>query len=184
MLFEFMTESKAFRNEEDGQKFTTKELGEICFAMMLSLHLLYYSGFGSEVTSYASNTCRYPKFDRVYLSGTDLGNNIALLRNAKELLDQRNVDVPINFLKQYLHSFKSNKMLPQLKRAFFYQLQAKLKITDGTLLSLAKDILEPVGLNDAENLAYGSKLYSQLRRYEYKCDVLALLQKLLDGKEK
>ena len=181
-LFSFITESKAFRNEEDGQKFSTKELGEICFAMLVSLHLLHESGFGSEVNSYAANTCKYPKFDRVYLSGTDLGNNIALLRNAKELLNQRNVDVPINFVKQYLHNFKSNNMVPQLKKAFFGQLQARLKITDGSLISVSNSIIEDAGLlNDSERLVLGEKLYQILRRYEYKCDVLALLQKLLDG---
>lgn len=182
-LFGFLTESKAFRNEQDGQKFTTKELGEICFAMMLSLHLLGQTDLKEDVKSYCSTTLRYPKFDRVYLSGSDLGNVIALLRNAKELLDQRNVDVPVLDLKQYLHNFRTDKMLPKLKRSFFYRLQAKLKINDGQLLSLARDIADPDGLNTTEINVLGSKLYAQLRRFEYKCDILALLQKLMDGIE-
>ncbi len=174
-LFTFMTESKAFRNEEMVEKYSTKELGEILFAMLLSIHLL---ATHEETKRYCIKTLKFPKFDHIFLSSTDLANVITTLRNAKELLGQPNIDIPVNELKRYLRSLVLGNNSPAFVRALFFRMQQRLRIKDGQLLSLRRQLIDGEGHGD--DLTYGRPLYGYLRRYQNKCDVLVLLQTLMD----
>jgi hypothetical protein len=185
MLFNFIVESKAFRNQETLEKYSTKELGEIFFTMLLSLHLLgLTTRFIKDADSYCQDTVKYPMFERVYLSGTDMANVISGLRNAKELLDAKNVDIPIMELKRYLRTaFKSGGMSESLKRALFFKLQNKLEIKNSVLTSLRRDIVDTDELSWAQKKVFGDRLYQLLRKYQYKCDVLILLQKFVECRD-
>jgi hypothetical protein len=177
-LFSCLKESKAFRNEQMMEKYSTKELGEIFFAMMLTLHNL---GPREEVKRYCIKTLKFPKFDHIFLSSTDLANVITTLRNAKELLGQPNIDIPVNELKRYLRGVVLGNNTPAFNRALFFRLQTRLRIKDSQLLSLRRNLVDGEGHGD--DLSYGKPLYEYLRRYQNKCDLLVILQGLLDEKD-
>jgi hypothetical protein len=149
--------------------------------MMLTLHLLGTTRFLKDVDRYSTDTVKYPLFDRIYLSTTDLSNVIATLRNAKEILKERNVDIPVLELKRYLRNFHYDSMSDSLKRQLFIKLQTKLKIKNPSLISLRREIVDAYSLSFYEKKRYGDQLYQILRRLNYRCDVLALLQKLMDS---
>jgi hypothetical protein len=174
-LFTFMTESKAFRNEAMVEKYSVKELGEILFAMMLSLHIV---GSTIESKRYCNNTLKFPKFNHIFLSSTDLCNVISTLRNAREYLNQPNVDVPMIELKRYLRGILIANNTAAFSRAFFFKLQTKLRIKSADLLILRREIVDGESIRDREKLA--NTLYQKLRQYN-NCDLLVLLQILLDG---
>lgn len=184
ILFEDLLESKAFRNSETMQKYNTQELSDIFFTMMLSLQLLSISGFNKEADYYSQETLKYPMFERVYLSCSDMANIISTLRNAKEILGNRsNVDVCLLELKRYLRNYKYDTMDNTLKRMLFVKLQNKLKIRDSNLTTLRREILDGSNLTWSQKKRFGEKLYQILRRYQYKCDLLVLLQKMMDKRE-
>ena len=184
MLFEFLiNESKAFRNEETLQKYTSQELSDILFTMLLTLQLLHIAHFNKDIDRYATETLKYPMFDRVYLSGSDMANIIATLRNAKEILGDKNVDIPVMELKSWLRDMHYKTMDDTLKRMLFVKLQNKLKIKDSALTSLRRDILDSYDLSWSQKKRFGEKLYQILRKYQYKCDILVLLQKLMDSRD-
>ena len=185
MLFEFLTESKAFRNEDSVQKYRSSELSEVCFVMLLTLHLLSQTKFNKEAERYAEETVKYPMFERIYLSATDLANVISTLRNADTILQDKSVNIPIMELKRYLRTgFKGESMMSDsLKRMLFMKLQNNMKIHNSTLTSLRRDIVDSHDLDWSEKQRLGSKLYQILRGYQYKCDVLVLLQKLMDCRD-
>jgi len=183
MLFEFLVESRAFRNEEMVSHRSKKELSEIMFLMLLALQLLSKTRFNRDADNYAKQTLSFPLFDRIYLSTTDLANLISTLKNAREYLDQPNADIPVLELKRYLRDFQANNMSNTLRRNFFYNLQSRLRINDSLILAFRRDIADSTQLTWQEKKIIGGRLYTQLRRYDYKCDVLALLQKLMDAKE-
>ena len=183
MLFECLLENKigfleakAFRNEHMVEKYAVKELSEILFAMMLTLHLM---GQRKEVQNYCRKSLKFPRFDHIFLSSTDLSNVISTLRNAKTYLGKPNVDVPINELKQYLRNIVLNKNTPKFSRAFFMKLQTRLRIKDASLLILRRQIVDGDGYRD--DVSLGKPLYQQLCKYRNNCDVLALLQTLMDN---
>lgn len=180
-MFEFISESKAFRNEKAMENYSVAELSEIFFTMLLTLHLLGLTRFIRETDAYALDSVKYPMFDRIYLSGTDLCNVIATLKNAKEYLDERDVSIPVLELKRYLKNFKYDTMPNTMKRTLFIKLQSILKIKNNTLISLRRDIVDSGEyLTWSEKKQKGDRLYQQLRKQNYRCDVLVLLQKLMD----
>lgn len=177
-------ESKAFRNSETMQKYNTQELSDIFFTMMLTLQLLSISGHNKEADYYSQETLKYPMFERVYLSCSDMANIISTLRNAKDVLDNKiNIDIPILELKRYLRDFKYKTMDDTLKRMLFVKLQNKLKIRDSNLTTLRREILDGSNLTWGQKKRFGEKLYQILRRHQYKCDLLVLLQKFMDCRE-
>jgi hypothetical protein len=175
-LFTFMTESKAFRNEKMVEKYDTKELSDLLFTMLLALHVI---GPTQQCKKYCNDSLKFPKYDHIFLSSTDLANAVTSLRNAKELLNQTNIDVPIIDMKHYLRNIAFDKMSPEFDRAFFFKLQNKLRIKDGNLLTLRREIVGET-LNKVSRLNLGTKLYKRLSLYEKKCDVLVLLQNVVD----
>jgi len=174
-LLSFITESRAFRNEEMVEKYSTKELGEIFFAMMLSIQLVSQH---EETKRYCIKTLKFPKFDHIFLSSTDLANVITTLRNAKELLGQTNIELPVNEIKRYLRGLVLGGNTPAFVRALFFRIQQRLRLKDGHLITLRRELVDGEGHGD--DLTYGRPLYAYLRKYQNKCDVLALLQTLMD----
>ncbi len=183
MLFQFVSESKAFRNEDMVTRYSVKEMSQIFYAMMLSLHLLRQTRFSKDADNYVSTTLQYPMFDRMYLSTTDLANVIATLRNAKEYLDEPNVDLPILDIKRYFRDFKNSFMDKSFARQLFYKVQTRLKVNDSYLTAFRRDIVDSEDLSFIQKKQLGERLYQLLRKYEYKCDVLALLQKFMDSEK-
>ena len=175
-LFAFMTESKAFRNEKMVEKYTTQELGEIFFAMMLTIHLL---GSVKQAKQYCLSSLRFPKFNHIFLTSTDLANVITTLLNAREYLGKPDINLPINDIKRYLRGVIRDTNTSDFSRALFFKLQTKLRIRDGSLLTLRREIVD--GEEVKNKLIPGGKLYKQLRRYEHKSDILAILQILMDS---
>lgn len=175
-LMSFMTESKAFRNEQMVDKYTTKELGEILYAMMLSIHCV---GAELEVRKYCINSLKFPRYDHIFLSSTDLANAITSLRHAREILDQPNVDVPVNDIKRYLRDFVLGKLTPEFSRRFFYGLQTKLRVKSPQLTNIRRMLIDG-DANQGDKAASGRLLYQQLAALDKKVDVLALLQILVD----
>lgn len=164
------------------EKYSVSELSEIFFTMMLTLHLLSLTRFNRDVDNYAMESIKYPLFDRIYLSGTDLCNVVATLRNAKEFLDERDVSIPVLELKRYLRNFKYDSMSDSLKRTLFLKLQNVLKIKNANLISFRRDIIDGGKyLSWSDKKQKGDRLYQQLRKQNYRCDVLILLQKLMDA---
>lgn len=176
-LFPFLVESKAFRNESMVEKYTTQELSEILFTMMLALHVL---GPIPEVKKYCIKTLQFPKFDHIFLNNTDMANTITTLRHGREILDQPSIDVPVNELKRYLREFVLGKLTESFARAFFFRLQTKLRIKNGQLLTFRREIVD---CNPDSGAKYylGSLIYQQLSRLDRKVDILALLQILMDN---
>jgi hypothetical protein len=175
-LFSFMTESKAFRNDLMVEKYNTKELSEILFTMLLSLHVI---GSTNEVKQYCKKTLMFPRFDHIFLSTTDMANAITTLRNAREFLNQPNFDVPINELKRYLRDLFFGKLTPEFCRAFFMRLQTKLRIKNASLLIIKRELVDG-NPTQGQAMRIGDKLYQQLARLDRKVDVLTLLQVLMD----
>ena len=188
MLFDILTvntffESKAFRNDESVRKYSSAELGEILFAMLLTVHLLSRTKFKKEAVHYAHESVKYPTYDNIYLSTSDLGNLISTLRNAKEFLNDKNVDIPVQELKQYLRGLHSETMPAANIRALFYKMQTRLHVKDSYLLALRRDIVDNDNLSWSQKKALGDRLYQILRRQDYKVDILAILQKLMDCRD-
>ena len=179
----FMTESKAFRNADTVRRFSKKELSEILFTMMLTLHLLSKTRFNFDAISYATQTVSYPLYDRIYLSTTDTANLISTLKNAKEYLAQPDMDLPTQEIKRYLRDFRLNSIGNTQVRSLFYKLQTRLKISNSYLMAFRRDIVDGEELTWEQQQILAGRLYQQLRRWEYKCDILVLLQKFLDSKE-
>jgi len=179
ILFSFITESKAFRNEDMVERYSIKELGEILFTMLITLHLLSLTRFSREADDYAHETMKYPLYERIYLSNTDLGNVISTLKNASDYLKQRDVDIPVLDLKRYLRGIRNDQ---SFTRSLFYKLQTRLKIQDAYLFAFRRDIIdtEPDELSWEQKKTLGHRLYQQLRRLDYKVDLLVLLQKFMD----
>jgi hypothetical protein len=179
-----LLESKAFRNEETLQKYSSQELSDMLFAMLLTMQLLSSANFNKDAKNYAMETLKYPMFERVYLSCSDMANIISSLRNAKEILgSDRNVDIPILELKRYLRDMHYQTMDATLKRMLFVKLQNNLKIKDSLLTSLRRDIVDSYDLSWSQKKRLGERLYQILRKYQYKCDILVLLQKLMDCRD-
>jgi hypothetical protein len=175
-LMGFLTESRAFRNDSMVEKYNTKELGEILFTMLLSLHVI---GSTNEVKQYCKKTLMFPRFDHIFLSTTDMANAITTLRNAREILDQQNIDVPVNELKRYLRDLFFGKLTPEFCRAFFMRLQTKLRIKNASLLIIKRELVDGRPTR-GQSMRIGDKLYQQLARLDRKVDVLVLLQMLMD----
>ena len=173
-LFTFITESKTIRNERDAQKYTIQESSEILFSMMLTLHLI---GASNQCKKYCLTSLKFPKFNHIFLSSTDLANVISTLRNARQYLNQPNVDVPIIELKRYLRGIILGNNTPAFSRAFFMRLQSKLKIKNANLLILRREIVDAEIIKNKTKLA--DKLYQILRSYN-NCDLLVLLQFVLE----
>lgn len=192
MLFDFLMEdkfvsgkideSKAFRNEDAVRKYSEKELSEILFTMMLALHLLSQTKFNSDAKKYAEDSLKFPLFDKIYLSATDMANITCALRNAKDILNERDVNIPVMELKRYLRTgFSEGNMSDSLKRMLFIKLQNNLKINNSSLTTLRRNIVDSYNLNWSFKKKYGEQLYQQLRKYQYKCDILYLLQKFMEA---
>jgi hypothetical protein len=174
-MFEFLIESKAFRNEKMIEKFSVTEMSEICFAMFLALELM---DCDHSIVSYKNDTLKYPTYDRMYLSTTDLGNVMACLKNSKEILDNKyNVDLPILDMKRYL---RPNIMSRSDNMAFFYKLHTKLKIHNGSLITLRREIVDSGKMPEFYKKKIGNDLIHLLRKFDYRCDILILLQRFLE----
>ncbi len=189
MLFKYLLkeelqfESKAYRNSDMISKYSVKELSEVCFLMFLILELLGKTKFHDDAKKYAIESVKYPLYDRIYLSGTDLANVMSTLKNAKEYLHAPDVDIPINDLKRYLRDFKNSNMSYLEINSTFYKLQTKLKIKDATLLSFRRNIVDDQDLTWDKKRYFGQQLYQYLRRLEYKADIMVLLQKLVESNQ-
>ena len=179
MLFENLTESKAFRNEDMVERYSIKELGEILFTMLLTLHLLSLTRFSREADDYSHESMKYPLYERIYLSNTDLGNIISTLKHASDYLKQRDVDIPVLDLKRYLRGIRNDQ---SFTRSLFYKLQTRLKISDSYLFAFRRDLIDtdPDELSWEQKKTLGHRLYQQLRKYDYRLDLLVLLQKFME----
>jgi hypothetical protein len=182
-MFEDIKESRAFRNNENMEKYSVNELSDIFFTMMMTLHLLDHSKFSKDIIQYTKDTLRFPLFERVYLSGTDLSNVISTIKNAKEILGEKNADIPVLEIKRYLRNFEYDSMSESLKRQLFLKIQNKLKIHNSSLISLRREIVDANNLSWFQKKKIGDRLYQLLRRQNYRCDILVLLQKFMDSKE-
>ncbi len=185
MLFEILLkdlflESKAFRNEEAVRKFSIKEMSEIFYSLMLTLQLLSLTRYSNDAKSYVNDTLQYSMFDHIYLSTTDLANVITTLKNSREILNQPNVDLPILDIKRYFRDYRSGTMNNAEKMSFFYRLQSKLKISNSYLTAFRRDIVDTENLTFSQKRDLGHRLYQLLRGFEYKCDLLSILQRFMD----
>jgi hypothetical protein len=175
-MFEYLTESKAFRNENMIDKFSSKDMSEILFGMMLGVELIYKL-LPEDCVSYKLDTLKYPMFDRIYLSTTDLGNAISMVKNAKTILDAKySIDIPILDIKHYLRSNLSDSD----KRALFIKLQSRLRIHNTKLINIRREILDSYSLNNILLKNKTSELMNILRTYDYKMDILSILQKYIE----
>ena len=179
-MFDILFESKAFRNEDNIVKYSMRELSEIAYLIFLTLELLGKTRYSKETHEYSMNSLSYPRFDRIYLSNTDLGNLLSALLNARQYLDQPDMDIPILEVKRYLRDFRARTMTDSARRAFFYKLQMRMKIKDSYLMAFRRDIVDSLELDFGEKRTLGKRLYQQLRKYEYRVDILAILQKFMD----
>jgi len=68
-------------------------------------------------------------------------------------------------------------------RQLFYKVQTRLKVNDSYLTAFRRDIVDSEDLSFIQKKQLGERLYQFLRKYEYKCDVLALLQKFMDSEK-
>jgi hypothetical protein len=186
-MFDFLKEakiireSKAFRNEGDIEHYSKKELCEIGYCMLLTLELLSQTRYSNDIHKYALNSLSYPRFDRIYLSNTDLANVISTLYNARTYLEQPDVDIPLLEFKRYLRDCHGTTMDSATRRSFFYKMQNRMKVTDSTLTNFRREIVDTDDLEFDDKIRIGHRLYNQLRKYEYKCDILILLQKFMDN---
>ena len=179
-MFDYLFESKAFRNEDQIVKYSLKELSEMVYLIMLTLELLGQTKYSREAHDYSMTTLMYPRFDRIYLSTTDLGNLLSTLLNARQFLDQPDMDIPIQEVKRYLRDFKTRSMSASDRRSFFYKLQMRMKIRDSVLFAFRRDIVDTDDVSFGQRRVLGNRLYQQLRKYEYRVDILAILQKFMD----
>ena len=122
---------------------------------------------------YCSNSLKFPKFDHVFLSSTDLANAITTLRMSKK----PRVDIPVNELKHYLRGIMLGNNSSAFSRSFFFKLQNRLKVHNGTLLTLRREIVD--GDVPASTHKMGNQLYQYLRKFN-NCDILTVLQIMLD----
>ena len=181
MLFDFLVESKCFRNDDMVNKYSAEEMGEIAFAMLLIIELLRKTSLAKEIDNYARDSVKYPMLDRIYLSTTDLGNALSALNNSQQLLNDRAVDVPVFEIKRYLRCITEQSTSPSFKRALFYKLYTRFRIRSGTLTSLRRSIVDTDFLPNSQIKMLADQLYQLLRKYQYKADILVLLQKYLDS---
>jgi len=180
LVREELQESKGFRDDDTMRKYSSKELRDICFLMFISLHLLSRTRFHRDAKAYATETMKYPLFDRVYLSGTDLGNIISTLVNARKILDERDVNMPLLDIKRYLSDYKFNKMTSRDVSSFFYLLQVRMNICDTSLLSFRRNIVDEEEISWDRLKFLADQVYRKMKIFEYRSDVLALLQRLID----
>lgn len=191
MLFNFLMEgtfidknvieSKAIRNNSNANNYSIKELSDILFMMLLSLHLLNQTKFKNDAKKYAEDSLKFPLFNNIFLSATDMANIISALRNAKDILNEKNLNIPVMELKRYLRTgFDTDSMSDSLKRTLFMKMQHALKINDTSLIILRRNIVDSFNLMNNAKKNYGEQLYQKLRKYKYKCDILYILQKYME----
>lgn len=177
MLFADLLESRAFRKQATLEKYSVKDLSEILFLHLLALQLLHNCTAGEE---YARQTLIYPLFDGIRFSATDLGNLIATLKHADRYLDERSPAIPIFELKRWLRSIIEQKEDRQLSRAVFYKLQTVLKIHDGRINSLRRNLVDSHDLTMFQKLSYMKEVYRLMQRTNYNSDLVSKLHKHLE----
>jgi len=179
-MFDFILESKAYRKENMVDHYSTQEISEILFGMLLGLEIIKRSeSLSSVYNTYKQDTLKYPTYDRLYLSTTDLGNIIATAKNSKEILkSEKTIDLPFLDLKHYLRTSFMNK---DDIRTFFYKLSTRLRIHNADLANIRRDIVDATdGIPTYKLQNNAQKLIYVLKKYEYRMDILVLLQKVVE----
>lgn len=145
-----------FLKESKIEKYNEPNLNEIFYAMILTLYLL-------KNIDYSKKSLKFPRFEHIFLSSTDLSNIISILREEYHL--------PINSIKQFLRGNISDIFF----RQFILTLQNALKIKNTELINIRREIEIAENKNKIANY-----LYQFFRKFNHKYDILALLQKYLD----
>lgn len=172
-LFSYLTESKAFRNNDMARRYTSSEMAKICYAMFLSLELLYRLGYRKEVRDYASKSLNFPNFDKVLLSVTDLANSIAILRHAGEILNDKPIMVPLTEVRLFLRSLKEDTKYRH--ESFFFLLQNTLHLHDAFLSRMRRHIVDSLTIYPDDSKKYIDELKEYLKRESKDCDMIGLL---------
>ena len=139
-----LTEARLFRYEDDFKNKSVPQMAKVLYLLMLLVEVLRH--FDSQfVKNYSRQTYLYGSFRGIRSYATDLHNVIASLADwdvRKTMKGENGLTVPEFMLNRYFRDLTSGARAGEssLDRQLFYKLQSDLKVSDGELSLIRRNL--------------------------------------------